>query len=137
MNHSKTGINEPFYKWLDDVRRAMRKEKELQEKLKLYERKMISCKGVSYDRIGSTSTSPNEKDLLYWIEKINETEKMLKLNLYFTTRYYVFYNLLSETQRIILSSMLHLGNRTCITYMTRQRKHTILLEIYRIWNKYK
>ena len=79
MNHSKRGLNEPFYKWLDDVRRAIRKEKELQEKLQYYNVKLIGYKGVVYDRIGSSSTSPSEKDLLYWIDKINQTEITLTM----------------------------------------------------------
>ena len=72
MSHSNRGLNEPFYKWIDDVRRAMRKEKELHEKLELYNMKLIGYKGVSYDRIGSSgSRSSRDSELLYWLEKLS------------------------------------------------------------------
>lgn len=74
MNHSKPGINDPFYKWIDEVRRAIRKEKELKEKLAYYNVKMIGYKGVVYDRIGSAGTSGVENDLYYWMDKIHSTE---------------------------------------------------------------
>lgn len=77
MSPSKTGLNAEFYKWIDDVRRAMRKEKELQEKLRYYNMKLTSCRGMTYDRIGSAGTACGERDLYYWIEKIEETKKEL------------------------------------------------------------
>lgn len=79
MSHSNRGLNEPFYKWIDDVRRAMRKEKELQEKLEFYNMKLIGYKGVSYDRIGSSgSRSSGDSELLYWIDKIDLVEKQIE-----------------------------------------------------------
>lgn len=74
MNHSKPGLNEPFYKWLDEVRRATRKEKELKEKLAYYKVKLVGYKGVVYDRIGSVGTAGNEKDLYYWMDRIHAVE---------------------------------------------------------------
>ena len=81
MSHSSRGLNEPFYKWSDDVRRAMRKEKELQEKLEFYNMKLIGYKGVSYDRIGSSgSRSSGDSELLYWLDKIEKTEILIAHN---------------------------------------------------------
>lgn len=77
MNHSKPGLNEPFYKWLDDVRRAIRKEKELKEKLAYYNVKLIGYKGVVYDRIGSAGTAGSEKDIYYWMDRIHSTQDEL------------------------------------------------------------
>ncbi|MFA5130291.1 MAG: hypothetical protein WC477_05255 [Patescibacteria group bacterium] len=74
MNHSKPGLNEPFYKWLDEVRRAIRKEKVLKEKLTYYNVKLIGYKGVVYDRIGSAGTAGHEKDLYYWMDRIHAAE---------------------------------------------------------------
>lgn len=74
MSHSKPGLNEPFYKWLDEVRRAIRKEKELREKLAFYNVKLIGYKGVVYDRIGSAGTAGGEKDLYFWMDRIHATE---------------------------------------------------------------
>jgi len=78
MSPSKNGLNAEFYKWIDDVRRAMRKEKELQEKLRYYNMRFVGCKSVSYDRIGSAGTSGAEKDLYYWLDKIDVTERRLQ-----------------------------------------------------------
>jgi len=78
MNRSKPGLNEPFYKWLDDVRRATRKEKELLEKLEYYNMKFVGYKGVNYERIGSSSSGSGDKDLLYWLEKIDQVNYQLK-----------------------------------------------------------
>lgn len=79
MNHSNRGLNEPFYKWIDDVRRAMRKEKELQEKLEFYNMKLIGYKGVSYDRIGSSgSRTSGDSELLFWLDKIDLVEKQIE-----------------------------------------------------------
>jgi len=81
MSHSNRGLNEPFYKWIDDVRRAMRKEKELQEKLEFYNMKLIGYKGVSYDRIGSSgSRSSGDSELLYWLDKIAQAEINIEQN---------------------------------------------------------
>lgn len=81
MSHSNRGLNEPFYKWIDDVRRAMRKEKELQEKLEFYNMKLIGYKGVSYDRIGSSgSRSSGDSELMFWLDKINEVEYKMSFN---------------------------------------------------------
>ena len=75
------GLNELFYKWIDDVRRAMRKEKELQEKLIYYNKKLTGCKGVVYDRIGqSGSRSSGDSELLYWLDKIDQVETNIQYN---------------------------------------------------------
>lgn len=78
MSRSKSGLNVTFYKWIDDVKRAMRKEKELQEQLVFYGRKLLSCKTTSFDRIGSRGTSGNEKDLLYWLDRISVTKNQIE-----------------------------------------------------------
>jgi len=106
MNHSKRGLNEPFYKWLDDVRRAIRKEKELQEKLQYYNVKLIGYKGVVYDRIGSSSTSPSEKDIVYWIEKINEVERKILSNKGNIIEYQRFINTLSINETVLISEVM-------------------------------
>jgi hypothetical protein len=81
MSHSNRGLNEPFYKWIDDVRRAIRKEKELLEKLEFYNMKLIGYKGVSYDRIGSSgSRSSGDSELLYWLDKVDQLESIIHEN---------------------------------------------------------
>ena len=100
MSRSNRGLNEPFYKWIDDVRRAMRKEKELQEKLEFYNMKLIGYKGVSYDRIGSSgSRSSGDSELLYWIEKIDQIEKAKIINYVVIKGYEDFLTLITPLEQ--------------------------------------
>jgi len=59
------------------TKRAIRKEKELLEKLEYYNVKIVGYKGVSYDRIGSSGSGKGDKELLYWLEKIDQVEEQL------------------------------------------------------------
>lgn len=137
MNHSKTGINAPFYKWLDDVRRAMRKEKELQEKLKFYERQLISCKGVSYDRIGSASTSPNEKDLLYWIDKISIVKRDLVECSNLIEDYLLLTSQLSIAEIELISTINSSQQLSSVDKLTRSNRYQIINMIVINWMKLK
>jgi hypothetical protein len=78
MSHSRTGLNAPFYEWIDDVRRAFRKEKELLGKLEYYNVKFIGYKGINYGQIITNPMPSSDKDMLYWLDKIDETERKLK-----------------------------------------------------------
>jgi len=110
MSRSNRGLNEPFYKWIDDVRRAMRKEKELHEKLEFYNMKLIGYKGVSYDRIGSSgSRSSGDSELLYWLDKIDKTEKQIALNNHVINEFKSFVQELNITESIIINELLFKG----------------------------
>ena len=110
MSHSNRGLNEPFYKWIDDVRRAMRKEKELLEKLEFYNMKLIGYKGVSYDRIGSSgSRSSGDSELLFWLDKIDKTEKQIALNNHVINEFKSFVQELNITESIIINELLFKG----------------------------
>lgn len=110
MSHSNRGLNEPFYKWIDDVRRAMRKEKELQEKLEFYNMKLIGYKGVSYDRIGSSgSRSSGDSELLYWLDKIHKTEKLITLNNHVINEFKSFTQKLNITESDIINELVFKG----------------------------
>ena len=103
MNRSKPGLNEPFYKWLDDVRRAIRKEKELLEKLEFYNMKFVGYKGVNYERIGTSSSSGSgDKELLYWLEKIDFIEMEIKFHKLIIYEYYAFHSILNEREKKVL-----------------------------------
>jgi hypothetical protein len=78
MSHSRTTLNAPFYEWIDEVRRAFRKEKELLGKLEYYNVKFIGYKGISYGQIITNPMPRNDKDMLYWMDKIDEIEKKIK-----------------------------------------------------------
>jgi hypothetical protein len=80
MSHSRTGLNAPFYEWIDDVRRAFRKEKELLGKLEYYNVKFIGYKGINYGQIITNPMPSNDKDMLYWLDKIDEVNKKIKIN---------------------------------------------------------
>jgi hypothetical protein len=74
MSHSRTTLNAPFYEWIDEVRRAFRKEKELLGKLEYCNVKFIGYKGINYGQIITNLMPRNDKDMLYWLDKIDETE---------------------------------------------------------------
>ena len=80
MNQSKTGLNDSFYRWIDQVRRSKRKLTELQEKLQFYNMKFIGYNGVSYEFSGSkTGSSKGDENLLYWMGKIDTVNKELQI----------------------------------------------------------
>lgn len=107
MSHSNRGLNDPFYKWIDDVRRAMRKEKELQEKLEFYNMKLIGYKGISYDRIGSSgSRSSGDSELLYWLDKIDKTEKQISSNNRILLEFRLFTGKLDSIELTIINEIL-------------------------------
>lgn len=131
MSHSNRGLNEPFYKWIDDVRRAMRKEKELQEKLEFYNMKLIGYKGVSYDRIGSSgSRSSGDSELLYWIDKIAHLEHMIIQNKSSLVSYSNFIEQLQQKDRLALISKI---NYIRIPNLYNQSSSKIISKIARSW----
>jgi hypothetical protein len=110
MSPSKTGLNAEFYKWIDDVRRAIRKEKELREKLRYYERKSIGCNATSYDRIGPQSTA-SRQDIYVWLEKIEETKERIDGCNIFINQYHLFKMRLVDVRKGVLTNLLH-GRRS-------------------------
>ncbi len=131
MSHSNRGLNEPFYKWIDDIRRAMRKEKELQEKLEFYNMKLIGYKGVSYDRIGSSgSRSSGDSELLYWLDKIENLEYMIIQNESHLLAYSNFIGQLTQSDRLALISKI---NYTRIPDLYNQSNSKIISIIARSW----
>ncbi len=134
MSHSNRGLNEPFYKWIDDVRRAMRKEKELQEKLEFYNMKLIGYKGVSYDRIGSSgSRSSGDSELLYWLDKIDQVEKQLTKNLMTLSNYKLFSNTLPIDLKNILDVKLHNNKLFNIKKWSKSYEYQLINRIVQRW----
>jgi len=134
MNRSKPGLNEPFYKWLDDVRRAIRKEKELLEKLEYYNMKFVGYKGVNYERIGSSSSSGSgDKELLYWLEKIDDTENKLSEQINVINAYAVFNSTLTNLQQDVLKDMHLKINRESSLSISKSYRHQILNSIVVKW----
>lgn len=111
MNQSRTGLNDSFYKWIDQVRRSKRKLSEFQEKLEYFKVKLIGYHGISYDQIGSgTSNKNGDENLLYWIDKINQVEDELEKNNEVLRKYEDFKNSLRDELKIILDSHIDRGN---------------------------
>ena len=111
MNQSKTGLNDSFYRWIDQVRRSKRKLSELQEKLEYYKVKLIGYHGISYDQIGSRTSNKNgDENLLYWIDKINQVEDELEINNEVLRSYEDFKNSLKDELKIILDSQINRSN---------------------------
>jgi len=140
MSHSNRGLNEPFYKWIDDVRRAMRKEKELQEKLEFYNMKLIGYKGVSYDRIGSSgSRSSGDTELLYWLDKIVYIENIIKKNQKLLKCAKDFYNSLDHIKKLTFLFLLYktrLIDFMNVNNMTRSRVYQTINDISIRWKNY-
>jgi len=140
MSHSNRGLNEPFYKWIDDVRRALRKEKELQEKLEFYNMKLIGYKGVSYDRIGSSGTrSSGDSELLFWLDKIVYIEKNIENNQKLLKRAKDFYHSLDHINRMTFLFLLHetrLIDFMHLINMSRSRVYKIIDAISIKWKNY-
>ncbi len=135
MSHSNRGLNEPFYKWIDDVRRAMRKEKELQEKLEFYNMKLIGYKGVSYDRIGSSgSRSSGDSDLLYWLDKMDIIEKQVFNNNKIISSYYSFLSKIT-CDEILLLKQLIIENK--VNNFSKSDKYKRINIMIRKWMNYK
>lgn len=135
MSHSNRGLNEPFYKWIDDVRRAMRKEKELQEKLEFYNMKLIGYKGVSYDRIGSSgSRSSGDSELLYWLDKIDKVEESIMLNKRIVNDYKLLVDKLDSIENDILNEILdNRINKNVTKPMTKSHRYQIINKIVVNW----
>ena len=139
MSHSNRGLNEPFYKWIDDVRRAMRKEKELQEKLEFYNMKLIGYKGVSYDRIGSPgSRSSGDDELLFWMDKISNIEAKIAVNDSKKNQLRVLQSTLNHNQVFVLNSIIDnqwIEKIKTNIRQSRSRVYQIIDEIITIWIK--
>jgi hypothetical protein len=121
MSHSRTTLNAPFYEWIDEVRRAFRKEKELLSKLEYYNVKFIGYKGINYGQIITNPMPSNDKDMLYWLDKIDEVERKIKINNSIIRDYEFFISNLSKVETIIINSLL-------FNYDISDKKH------YRILN---
>ena len=131
MSHLNRGLNEPFYKWIDDVRRAMRKEKELQEKLEFCNMKLIGYKGVSYDRIGSSgSRSSGDSELLYWLDKIDEAEKTIAVYRKILDEYKFLVSTLNDTETIVINDLVKVNTQNPIMQlMTKSHRYQIINKI--------
>ena len=137
MSHSNRGLNEPFYKWIDDVRRAMRKEKELQEKLEFFNMKLIGYKGVSYDRIGSSgSRSSGDSELLYWLDKIDQVEKQLTKNSMTLSNYKLFSSSLPVDLKNLLDVKLNNNKIFNIKKWSKSYEYQLINRIVQRWNNF-
>jgi len=134
MSHSNRGLNEPFYKWIDDVRRAMRKEKELQEKLEFYNMKLIGYKGVSYDRIGSSgSHSSGDSELMFWLDKIDQLDSVIIHNINIIKKSLEFQRLLTNDEiEVYVNYLLQLNNEKK-PLMSRTKIKMMKQKIIRTW----
>ena len=137
MSHSNRGLNEPFYKWIDDVRRAMRKEKELQEKLEFFNMKLIGYKGVSYDRIGTSgSRSSGDSELLYWLDKIDQVEKQLTKNSMTLSNYKLFSSSLPVDLKNLLDVKLNNNKIFNIKKWSKSYEYQLINRIVQRWNNF-
>ncbi|MBU1093345.1 MAG: hypothetical protein KKH01_02655 [Firmicutes bacterium] len=99
----KTGLNAPFYKWIDDVKKAIRHKRELEEKLEYYQSRLTGYQAVVYDSIGSSSSRNNVEDnLLFIIGKIDAIEHKLKESEMIINKYKLFKVRLKDKEILLL-----------------------------------
>ena len=99
----KSGSKEAFYKWIDDVKKAYRHIKELEEKKLYWENRLNKYNAVTFDRIGSgTSNKSVEEKVLYVIGKINELKIKIKKTNKLIEDYVTFKSKLKEQEKVVL-----------------------------------
>jgi len=96
-------LNAPFYKWIDDVKKAIRHKRELEEKLEYYQSRLTGYQAVVYDSIGSSSSRNNVEDnLLFIIGKIDAIEHKLKESEMIINKYKLFKVRLKDKEILLL-----------------------------------
>lgn len=130
MNQSKNGLNDSFYKWCDDVRRALTKLKEYEEKLTYYEMKLIGYKSISFDEITSrASKTLTDETIIFWMDKINELEIKHKKSLRKLKEFDDLLKILSHEQREYLRYMINYESCENCSFNEnkRKRKHAVIV----------
>lgn len=132
----RSGLNQDFYKWVDDVRKAIRHETELEEKLHYYQARLTEYKAVTYDSIGSNSPRNNVEDnLLYVIGKIDATNKQIKEVKIKIKEYRMFKSALTGNADLLLQYLIE-GNLTQYTILfklkiSKNRFYQLISELSR------
>lgn len=135
----KTGLNAPFYKWVDDVKKAIRHKRELEEKLEYYQSRLTGYQAVVYDSIGSSSSRNNVEDnLLFIIGKIDAIEHKLKEVDFVINDYVLFKEKLIEKEALLLEMFVetNLQNSTIAlrVKVSKSRLFQIINELSRKFN---
>ena len=137
MNQSKTGLNDSFYKWIDQVRRSKRKLTELQEKLQFYNMKFIGYNGVSYEFSGSkTGGSKGDENLLYWMGKIDTVNKELQILDEVIRKYDDFLETLNVIEQKVLTQLVSLSSLKAISLQLDVKTESLIQIRTRIANKW-
>jgi Tfp pilus assembly pilus retraction ATPase PilT len=106
MNQSKTGLNDLFYKWIEDVKKAYRFSEEYNDILNYYEGKLVGYYSLSFDRIfSSISTITTDEPIIYWIDKIDRLNKKKIAADIIMRSYYSLMDLLTPGQKKALRMM--------------------------------
>ena len=130
----KTGLNAPFYKWIDDVKKAIRHKRELEEKLEYYQSRLTGYQAVVYDSIGSSSSRNNVEDnLLFIIGKIDEIEYKMKEVSIMIKDYKTFKEKLNGTEILVLKLLIETDLRKSTISnslkISKSRLYTIISDL--------
>ena len=130
----KTGLNAPFYKWIDDVKKAIRHIRELEEKLEYYQSRLTGYQAVVYDSIGSSSSRNNVEDnLLFIIGKIDEIEYKMKEVSIMIKDYKTFKEKLNGTEILVLKLLIETDLRKSTISnslkISKSRLYTIISDL--------
>lgn len=78
----KTGLNQYFNKWVNDIQWAYKTTPIYEKKIKYYKERLNSCKTQVFDTIGGTKTFDNkeEEQLIDILDKLEVYKKKLEEN---------------------------------------------------------
>jgi len=141
MSLLKNGLNQEFYMWIDDVRRAFRKKEELEIELKEFERRLNGYNAVSYDLIGEKSSSTcKESKLLSLLSKIEEINlKKFQYQKLIKEYFYLIERLDNDDISIIHPDLLNykVSPYYSIERVSKNKRRLVINRFARIYSLYK
>ena len=140
MNLLKSGLNKEFYKWVDDVKKAYRHKRELEDKLEYFESRLTGYQAVVYDSIGSgSSRNIVEENLLYVIGKIDQVKYKIDESNQKIEEYHNLLKNLCNQEKILLKYLIetNMNNNEIASSMmiSRSRVYQISFMIIRYYDK--
>jgi len=127
LNHTSPNY---LSRWVKEIRRAYNRKEELENKLSFYESQLTAYRAVTYDGIRSESFGNKvENNLIFVIDKINETTNELDKYLKLINEYKYFLKELNNKQRLLLEYLVETNlNKTEIAFrmnISRNRVYAI------------
>lgn len=106
MNQSKKQLNDSFYQWIKEVQEADSKIKELEEKLKYYNMKLVGYNSPSFDSVVVSKSNYYRNNKVYWLEKVDLIEKEIQINQSKQKSYKYFISKLTAIEYLVLREVI-------------------------------